>query len=116
MQADERRGGGPDPLMLGVGEPQAVAQPIRILRDRDGERGKPQDRVRRAAAIRLDCDQAAEPSRIGEAAEDRLEKAALAHRLDDLAGAPRRDEFQELGAHPLPRKPRQAIAGADRSR
>ena len=68
-----------------------------------------------AAAIRLDRDQAAEPSGVGEAAEDRLEEAALAHRLDDLAGAPRRDELQEFGAHALPRQAREAVAGADRS-
>ena len=37
VQADKRRGGGPQPVGFGVGETQPVAQPLRILRDRDAE-------------------------------------------------------------------------------
>ena len=115
MQADERRSGGPDPLMFGVGQTQTVAQPLRVLRDRGAKRGEPQDRVGPTTAIRLDRDQTAEASRVGEAAEDRLEKTAFPHRLDDLAGARGRDELYEFGAHPLPGQAREAFARPDRS-
>ena len=116
VQADQRRGGGSQPVGFGVGEPQPVAQPLRVFRDRDAKRGQTQESVGARAALGLDRDEAAETSRIADAAEDRLEKAALAHRLHDLARARRDEELHEFGAHALAREPREAIARADRGR
>ena len=67
-----------------------------------------------SAALGFDRDETAETSRIADAAEDRLEKAALAHRLHDLARARRDEELHEFGAHALAREPRETVARADR--
>ena len=105
-----------DPVALGVGETQAIAQPFRVFRDCGPERGQAQDGVAAVTPRGLNGDEAAEASRVGEAAQDRLEKAAFAHRLHDVAGARRGEELHEFGAHALPRKARQAVARADRGR
>ena len=40
VQADQRRGGGFEPVGLGVGEAQPVVQPLRVFGDRDAKRGQ----------------------------------------------------------------------------
>ena len=79
---------------FGVGETQPVAQPLRVFRDRDAERGQTQESVAAQPTRGFDRDEAAEAPWIADAAEDRLEKAALAHRLHDLARARRGEELQ----------------------
>ena len=93
---------------------QPLARPLRVLFDRNGERGQPQDRVRPEAPRGFDRDKAAQAPRIADAAEDRLEEAALAHRPHDLARAGRGEELDQFGAHPLAREPPKAIARPDR--
>ena len=107
VQGDQGRRGGPEPAGFRVGESQPLARPLRVLFDRNGERGQPQDRVRPAAPRGFDRDKAAQAPRIADAAEDRLEEAALAHRPHDLARAGRDEELDQFGAHPLARQPRQ---------
>ncbi len=113
MQSGQSRGCRGEAAPFGVGQAQPLAKTVGVLRDGDRERSEAQHRVRPGAARRLDGDEARQAAGIGEAAEQRLEKSALAHRPDDLAGVRRDDELESFGAHALARQPRHAAAPAD---
>ena len=63
--------------------------------------------------MRLGRRAAGEPAQFADAAEDAGEQAGLAQDRHRIDGAGRQQQLQELGAHPLPREPVEAVAGGD---
>jgi hypothetical protein len=114
VQADQCRGDGFQPVGLGVGKTQPVAQTLRVFWNRDAKRGQAKERVAVQPTLGFDRDKTAETPWLADAAKDRVQNAASAHRLRNVARMQRRQELQEFGAHALAREPCESIASTDR--
>ena len=90
-----------------------VAIRSRILGDGDRERGEPAHRVGFKPERMLGRDHRGKRPAIGDAAEDRLQQAAVGHRVDRTGGAVGDHQLEHLHPHAFGRQARKSRAAAD---
>ena len=108
-----RSGRACEPGLLLVGEAQALAQPVRVLRQLHRQRGEPQDGIAGEPQSALDGGETGEQPRPRRGGQHVREQPVVLHGTDQLRPARCGQQAQHLLAHALSRQLCQPVALGD---